>query len=160
MRALPFLIALGLGCGVPMGFAQSEDQDHSAHHDAQSSDADTAPHSGHDHGSAKASPLQENMKKAEALMQQIQRATDQAEKRELLSRHLQVLQEQMRLIRSQGPATKMSMEEGGKTDAGMMGPMMKGGGMMAHKKVEQRLDMLERLMQQVIEREAAEADGQ
>ena len=32
-----------------------------------------------------------------------------------------------------------------------------GGGMMMHKKVEQRLDMLERLMQQMIEREAAEA---
>jgi hypothetical protein len=35
--------------------------------------------------------------------------------------------------------------------------MMKGGGMMEkHKKVEQRLDMLERLLQQSLEREAVE----
>ena len=40
---------------------------------------------------------------------------------------------------------------------GSMGGMMKGGGMMEkHKQVEQRLDMLERLLQQAVEREAME----
>ena len=35
--------------------------------------------------------------------------------------------------------------------------MMKKSGMMMHKKVEDRLDMIERVLQQVIEREAVEA---
>jgi hypothetical protein len=39
----------------------------------------------------------------------------------------------------------------------MMGGMMKGGGMMKmHKKMEQRIEMLERLLQQTLEREAIE----
>jgi hypothetical protein len=39
------------------------------------------------------------------------------------------------------------------------GGMMKGGGMMMmHKKVEQRLGMLERLLQQMVERESVEAE--
>jgi len=114
----------------------------------------------HESGPTKHNAPQENMQTAEALMQQIQRATDQAEKRDLLSEHLQVLRQQMRMIRSQGSAVKMSMEEERKTDAAMMCPAMMGGGMMTHKKIEQRLDMLERLMQQVIEREAVDAEGQ
>ena len=37
--------------------------------------------------------------------------------------------------------------------------MMKGGGMMMmHKKIEQRIDMVERMLQQTIEREAVEAE--
>jgi hypothetical protein len=36
--------------------------------------------------------------------------------------------------------------------------MMKGGGMMMHKKMEQRLGMLERLLQQMVERESVEAE--
>jgi hypothetical protein len=94
----------------------------------------------------------------EGLMQQIQQADDPAQRRELLSLHLQALREEMRLIRASRAGMKMSMQEDGKKDAGSMmkeGGMM-GGGMMMHKEVEQRLDMLERLMQQMIEREAAE----
>ena len=34
---------------------------------------------------------------------------------------------------------------------------MMGGGMMMHKKMDQRVDMLERMLQQMIEREAAQA---
>jgi hypothetical protein len=37
------------------------------------------------------------------------------------------------------------------------GGMMKGG-MMMHKKVDQRLELVERLLQQMIEREAVEAE--
>lgn len=165
MKALPLVIVLSLTCAAPMAFAQSEEQDHSAHHPAQGAAPEAAQPSGHEHGTARPSPVQENMKKIEALMQQIQKTTDPGQKRELLAQHLDAMREQMRLIRTQHSEAKMSMMEGGKQDGDMMGGMMKeggmmGGGMMMHKKVEQRLDMLERMLQQTIEREAAEASVQ
>ncbi len=143
-----------------MACAQSEEQDRSAHHPAQSAKPGAATLS-HDHGAGKASPVEENMKKIEALMQQVQQTTDPAQKRELLSQHLEAMREQMRPIRSQHPDIKMRMKEGSKREGGMMRGMMKeggkmGGGMMMHKKVEQRLEILERMLQQMIEHEAAE----
>ena len=83
------------------------------------------------------------------------------QERELLARHLDALREQMRLVRNQHSDMKMSMKEGSTKDDAMMGGMMKEGGtmgspMMMHKKMEQRMEMLERLLQQMIEREAVQ----
>jgi hypothetical protein len=144
-----------------MAFAQSEEQNHSAHHPAQSAQPGAEATSSHDHDDGKPSPVQENMTKIEGLMEQIRAATDPSQKRELLSQHLQALREQMRLISSRPSDLKMSMKEGGKKDDGMMREMMKdgcmmGAGMMMHKKMDQRVDMLERMLQQLIEREAVE----
>jgi hypothetical protein len=89
------------------------------------------------------------MKKIEALMQQIQQIADPAQKGELFAQHLDALREQMRLVRRQHSDMKMSMKEGG----------MRGRGMMMHKKMDLRMEILEleRLLQQMIEREAVEA---
>ena len=177
MRALPLIVALTLTCGAPVAFAQAQEEDHSAHHPAPSTQPQAAQPGEHDHGAAAAAPLQDNMRNIEALMQQIREAGDPARKRELLGQHLQALQQQMQLIVGQRSAGKMSMKESAKADAGMPegsgkecdmmkdggmmkeGGMMKGGGMMMmHKKTEQRLGMLERLLQQMVEREAVEAE--
>jgi hypothetical protein len=158
MKALYVLVALTLICGAPLAFAQDDEQDHSAHHPGKGSETETAPPAGHEHGAGKASALQDNMMNIESLMRQIQQISDPARKRELLGQHLQALQQQMRLVVGQPAAMKMSMKESAKTDSDMPGGMMKGGGMMMHQKVEQRLDMLGRLLQQLIEREAAEAE--
>jgi hypothetical protein len=163
--------------GAPAALAQQE-EDHSAHHPAAGDEApakgsDEAPAQGdeqaaggHDHGAAaKPSPAGENMAKVEGLMQQIGQTADPAQKRELLRAHLQALREQMKLVRSENAGAKMAMMGGGKKDGGggMMGGDKKGGmmggGMMGmHKKVEQRLEMLERVLQQLIERENVEAE--
>jgi hypothetical protein len=166
MRTSMLIILAGLALGAPAAFAQ-EEQDHSAHHppaadqapDKAAEAASSAP-AGHDHGAAKPSPARENMAKVEALMQQIAQSADPAEKRTLLRAHLQALREQMKLVRSDSGTTKMAMKGGGKKDAGMMGEGgMMGGGMMGkHKKVEQRLEMLERVLQQLIEHVGIEAD--
>ena len=165
MRIATALLFLAASCAMSMSFAQSEDQDHSAHHPVPAKEPAAAAE--HEHGVSNADLLQENMKKVEALMRQLQMESDPARKRALLSQHLQALREQMRLILAERKPTKMSMnEEGKKDDAAKEGPAkegmmrkggMMGGGMMMHQKVEQRLDMLERLLQQVIEREAVEA---
>jgi hypothetical protein len=164
MKALRLIIALGLALSIPVAFGQDE-EDHSNHHPAQKTDAEGAQPSGDDNA-AKSAPVQENMKKIELLMQQIQGADDAAQKRQFLTEHLQALRDQMRLIRSQHTAMKMSMnedgkgEDGKKEDGAKQGMMKKagmmGGMMMMHKTDEQRLDILERLMQQVIEGEAAQ----
>jgi hypothetical protein len=164
MQALSVLIVLALVCVAPVAFAQDGEQDHSAHHLAKGTEAQAAPPAGHEHGTGKASELQESMMNIEALMQQIRQTSDPATKRELLAQHLQALQLEMRLVVGQQATMKMSIKESAKMDSdmpdGMMkgGSMMKGGGMMMHKKVEQRLDTIDRLLQQVIEREAVEAE--
>lgn len=162
MKALLLITVLGLICAAPMAFAESEEQEHAAHHPAQSAEAEATSTSSDDHGGDKASPVQENMRRIEGLMEQIATATDPGQKRELLSQHLYALREQMGMIRSQNSDMKMSMKEGAKKDDGMMCEKMKdgrmmGGGMMMHKKMVQRVDMLERMLQQMIEREAAQA---
>jgi len=91
MRALPLIFALTLTCGVPVAFAQTQDEDHSAHHPASSTQPQATPPSEHDHGAAAASPLQDNMRNIEALMQQIRETSDPARKKELLGQHLQAL---------------------------------------------------------------------
>ena len=162
MKAVPLLIALGLTCAAPLGSAQDQEQDHSAHHQAQGVAPEATSPVPHEHGS-KPSLLQENMKKIEALMQQIQQTTEPAQKRELLAQHLQALRERMHVIANQHSDMKMSMKEEGEKNADNKGGMMKEGGMMGrgmmmmHRKMEQRVQMLERLLQQVIEREAVEA---
>ena len=161
MRTLTTMLTVGCLLSTPLAFAQDPQEDHSAHHPPAAAAPDANAPAAQDHGDAKANPLQEKMKQVESLMQQIQQASDPAQKRELMSQHLAALREQMRLIRGQRSDMKMSMKEDGKKDTmgGMKeGGMMKGGGMMMmmHKKVEQRLEMLERLMEQIIEREAAE----
>jgi hypothetical protein len=90
-------------------------------------------------------------------MQQIEQTADPVEKRELLAQQLEALREQMRPIKVSIPKMKLSTKDAGKRDGGRIknGGMM-GGGMMMHRRVEQRIEMLERLLQQMIEREAAE----
>lgn len=162
MRTSMLIMLAALALAAPAVLAQ-EEEDHSAHHpaaaDQASDNAAEGPSSapaGHDHGAAKSSPVRENMSKVEGLMQQIGQTTDPAQKRALLRAHLQALREQMKLVRSESGGMKMAMKGGGKKSGGMMG---EGGGMMGmHKKVEQRLEMLERVLQQLIEHEGIEAD--
>jgi len=98
-------------------------------------------------------------------MQQIQQTTDAAQKRELPGQHLEAMREQARLIRSHHSDMKLSMKEGSKPEGGMMSGMMQeggmmGGGMMMHKQMEQRMEILERMLQQMLEREAVEVSAE
>ena len=161
MKTLSLIIALGLALFMPAAFAQDDEEDHSGHHPGETNQVEKSQPPGNEDAAARAGPLQKSMTDLEGLMQQIQETGDPAQKRLLLNEHLQALRDQMRLIRSQHTAMRMSMgddtrksdamKEGMKQKGGMMGGMM-----MMHKKVEQRLDMLERMLQQVIEREAVE----
>ncbi len=159
MRPSPLLLALVLACAAPVAFGQmqeDQDDDHAAHHSAEPS-TEAPAMAEHDHGAAGVDARQDNMKHIESLMKDIQQTTDPERKRTLLGEHLAAMLDQMTLIRSQGGGMKAAMTAHETKKGDMMGGMMKGGGMMQmHKKIEQRVDLLERLLQQTLEREAAE----
>lgn len=160
MQRLRLIIVLGLVLSVPLAVAQDQKDDHTSHHPAPATDSGASQPRSDDQAASKDLPAQEGMNKVEELMRQIQKSDDPVEKRQLLTDHLQALRDQIRLIRNAHAPMKMSMKEDGKEEAGMKEEMMKKKGMMhgmmtMHKNVEQRLDLLERMMQQLIEREAA-----
>jgi hypothetical protein len=162
--------------GVMVGArAQTEDPDHAAHHaDAQppvaAPSAPDAPPPG---------SMQAGMKRIQDLMSQIQQTADSVQRRELMSRHLTALRDQIRAMRA-AASRKMAMMREDKVPAdrareeddphaghrqdeapgkaeGQKKPMMMGGGMMKmHKRVEQRLDAIEQILEQMIEREVVE----
>jgi len=162
MHKVTLLLALALTWAAPITLVHAEDEDHSAHHPSQEATENPPAGAEHDHGDAKADPAQDSMKRIEAIMLQIQEITDIDLKRTLLAQHLQALRDQVRLIRSKSSGMKTAMKSGAKAgrekqEGEPMGGMMKPGGMMMmHKKVEQRIDMFERLLQQMLERAAVE----
>jgi len=168
MKILPLALALSFALGPAVAFAQQDADEHAAHH-PQDETATAASPSERDH--AQGSKLQQNMKKMQALMAQILETDDPKLRSELLQQHLQAMRDQLKMMRKMA-GMKMDMKGGdGKTDGmdgdgkgdkkdGMMegkkGGMMSGGMMMMHKKMEQRLDMLEQMLEQIVEHEAAE----
>ena len=151
-------LALGLVCATPIALAQVAAADeHGAHHLSAAVPAEAAAPDGHEHGADSPDPMQQSMQHIEGLMQQIEETADPDRKRALLGEHLQAMRDQIKGLRGQGHAMKAAMKGGDKKDGEMMGGMMKSGGMMKmHQKMEQRIGMLERLLQQTLEREAVE----
>lgn len=154
MKPPILLFTLGLICAAPIALAQTaKDEGHSSHQSDAAPPSGAVPPDEHDHGAGKPDALQENMLHIEELMKEIQQVDDPDRKRALLAEHLQALREQMERLRSQTTSMKTAARPSEKKKGGeMMGGMMK-----MHKKMEQRIDLIERLLQQTIEREAAEA---
>lgn len=144
--------------------------------------ADEDEHAAHT-GSTTASPADplRGMKEVEGLMAQITAISEPARRRELLASHLSAMRDQMRVIRAaamqktaadmkganaddphagHGEASdKTGGKDAAKSKGGMMDRKKMGGGMMKkHQQVEQRLDLLERMLQQLIEHEAIERE--
>ena len=161
MQPLRLIVFLGLAVSIPFAIAQDQKDEHASHHPAPATDSGASQASTDDQAAGKSSPVHENMNKVESLLQQVQETDDPAQKRQLLGQHLQALRDQLRLMRGEHAPMKKSMKEDGKKEDGMKEGMMKKGDMMGgmmtmHRKVEQKLDMLERTIQQIVEREVAQ----
>jgi len=155
------LIFVGLVVSISFAVAQDQKDEHAGHHPAPTTDSGASQTSAEDEAGSKSSPAQENMNKVESLLQQVGKTDDPAQKRQLLGQHLQALRDQLRLMRGERAPMKKSMKEDGKKEDGMKEGMMKKGDMMGgmmtmHRKVEQKLDMLERTIQQIVEGEVAQ----
>jgi len=160
-----------LGLALP-ALAQDETDEHAGHHPAPAGQAD-----------APLTSAAEGFERMRGLIAQAQAAQDPAVRSQLLADHVQLMREQVRAMRApakpagdgghdhsaatsqaaerEGADKKCArMEKGGMMDkAGMMdkGGMKKKGGMMGmHKRVEQRLDAIEQMLEQLVEREALE----
>jgi hypothetical protein len=156
-----------LGLALP-ALAQEEADEHAAHHPAPTGQVDTPVNSAGD-----------GFERMRSLIAQAQAAQDPAVRSELLTEHLQLMREQVRAMRvppkpagdsghdhSAAAAAKTAESAGAGKKGGMMdkcsmmdkgGMMKKKGGMMGmHKRVEQRLDAIEQMLEQLVEREALE----
>jgi len=158
MQLLRMIAVLALALSAAPAVGQDQKDEHAGHHSPPTGDSEARKGSADEQGASKSSRAQENMSKLDRLLQQIQTVDDPVEKRRLLSEKLSILLDQVRLIRTEQTPIKVSKKEDDKQDNGAKEAMMKGGMgsmMTMHQKVERRLDMLERMLQQLVEREAA-----
>lgn len=147
------------------GVARAEKDEHAGHHPV----ADGAP-----------TDEQRGAQDVEALMARITASAERGQRMELLTQHLAALRAQMKRVRAaasrpdaegRGAASGQEKESesaqgapGGDSAGkrgkmgGMMGGKMKGGMMKKHQQIEGRIDMLERMLQQLIEYEAVERE--
>ena len=100
---------------------------------------------------------QETMRKLQDQMGKIRQASDPKERQKLMQEHMQTMQEGMKQLRGMGgmkaqaPAQAKTM---GMARDGKQGDMMMGGDMMkAHDMMEMRMEMMETMMEQVMQRE-------
>lgn len=163
--AVPCILALASS----LAFAQANPQDHTAHHpEGAASSSVTAPPA----TSPGAQPLTpdkfaQQMQMMQDMHKRMQAATTPAEKQALMGEHMKLMQSGMQLMSqmSQGGGAMGMGGMGAAPTTGMPGsqpnqpsPAAMGGmnGMMAmHSSMEQRVAMMEQMMQMMVDREAA-----
>jgi hypothetical protein len=155
-----FTLSMFLASILALPIAQAADEeDHSAHHPgAGQEQADTAP----DNKAAgmKMDKMQERMKKMQDLMSKIHSTSDPKERQRLMEEHMDSMRDSMKMMRGMGKDMMGKKHKGdrpagdGADKDGMMGCMM----MKKHQMTEDRIDMMQKMMEQIIEREAAEQE--
>jgi len=162
MNKLTHSLLLTAMLALPVAQAADE-EGHAAHHPA-AEEAQTAAMPDNMAGGKKMEKMQEQMKTMRAQMEKIHAAANPQERRKLMEEHMQSMRDGMKTMgEMSGAKGKMGMmdkkkegepmmKEGGKEKEGMqMGMMMK-----RHKMMENRLDMMEMMMEQMMEHENAE----
>lgn len=98
-------------------------------------------------------PMQDNIKKMQDQMDKIAVTSDPKEREKLMQEHMQTLQENMKAMRSMGgPMMRRDrMAPSDKMGAGTSGGDMK----MRQEKMEKRMDMMQMMMEQMMQRDAA-----
>ena len=131
--------------------------DHAAHHPAASAPATP-------------SQMQENMKSMQALMAKIKETKDPAERQKLMRQHMASMRGQMDMMHGMGEG-RMGTKGGGsmKGDAGSTpkdhgidgkeGGRMSPGMMMGHEMMEQRMRMMESMLDQMLQHQEAQENS-
>lgn len=96
--------------------------------------------------------MQESMKKLQAQMDRIHRTKDAKERQRLLQQHMQAMQENMQMMRGMGGPTMGTMD--GKPGA-MVPGMTDGDTMKRQEMTEKRMDMMQMMMEQMMQRDQA-----
>jgi len=93
-----------------------------------------------------AAPMQEKMKTMQGQMDKIRQTTDPKERQKLMQEHMQAMQATMEMMRGMGGSMMMSGKKHGMTDGDMMN---------RHEMTEKRMDMMQMMMEQMIQRDQA-----
>ncbi|OGA16545.1 MAG: hypothetical protein A3I63_11715 [Betaproteobacteria bacterium RIFCSPLOWO2_02_FULL_66_14] len=102
------------------------------------------------------SEMQDKMKSMQAQMDTIRTVTDPAVRQRLMQEHMQAMQENMKTMRGMGgPMMKGSGEHGGMMMGGKKGGMKDGDMMKHHAMMESRMDMMQMMMEQIMQRDQA-----
>ena len=102
------------------------------------------------------SQMQGNMKKMQEQMEKMQKTTDPKERQKLMGEHMQTMMVSMKTMRGMGGSMMMEgsqsggMMTGGKKDGMPTGDMMK-----HHEMMEQRMDMMQMMMGQMMQHQKA-----
>lgn len=100
--------------------------------------------------------MQEKMKAMQGQMDKIHKTTDPKERQKLMQAHMQAMQENMKMMRGMGsPMMKGGGEHGGMMMRDMKGGMTEGDMMKRHAMMEQRMDMMQMMMEQMMQHDQA-----
>ena len=100
------------------------------------------------------SHMQENMKAMQAQMDRIHETTDAKERQKLMREHVQAMQVNMNAKRSMGgPLMKGRGEHGAIMMCGSKGGMTDGDMIQCREMMEKRVDMMQMMMEQMIQRD-------
>lgn len=110
--------------------------------------------------------MRSNMKQMQELMSKIQNAKDPAERQALLQEHEQAMRKQMDMMHSMGGSMMMGMSGKSGTAMGNKESMMHDGKgmpcgdmMKCHQMMEGRMDMMQTMMEQMMQHQAAEHES-
>lgn len=102
------------------------------------------------------SRMQEKMQAMQAQMDMIHRTTDATERRKLMQEHMQAMQTNMTAMRGMGgPLMKGRGEHGAIMMCGNEGGMTDGDMIKCREMMEKRMDMVQMMMEQMIQRDQA-----
>jgi hypothetical protein len=103
-----------------------------------------------------ASYMQDKMKAMQAQMDTIHKTTDADQRRKLMQEHLQAMQENMEVMRGMGgPLMKGRGEHGAIVMCGNKGGMTDGDMIKCREIAEIRMDMMQMMMEQMMQRDPA-----
>jgi hypothetical protein len=154
----------------------ADEEDHAAHHPG-ADQGQAAPAQDDEASGMKMEKMQDKMKKMQDLMSKMHSTSDPKEREKLMNEHMESMREGMKSMRTMmdkggmmgkkkqcddAGAEKDAHQHGddassGKpSDGDQGGEMMMGGMMKMHKKMQERMDTMQKMMEQIIEHEAME----
>jgi len=176
MNRLTLSIFLASLLAVPMAQAADE-EDHAAHHPGTDQSQATAAPDDKAAGT-KTQKMHKRMKNMQDLMEKLHSTSDPQEREKLMKEHMESMREGMKMMasmmdkggmmgkkkpRDDAGAGKENYQNGdiassgNPPEGGQGGEMMMGGMMMKmHKKMQERMDAMQKMMEQIIEHEAME----
>jgi periplasmic protein CpxP/Spy len=168
-----------MACLLAVPVAQAaDDEDHAAHHPG-ADQSQAAPAQDDKAVGMKMEEMQDRLKKMQDLMSKIHSTSDPQERAKLMKEHMAAMLEAMRSMHAMMGKGGMMAKKKGRDDAGAEkdshqhgdgaasgspssdqgGEMMMGGMMMKmHKKMQERMDAMQKMMEQIVEHEAVEEE--